>query len=154
MTGFIRGIITGTVAAAHKLLRVDCSGRTDETIEDREVLQQYGFQSRPPAGAEAVLIRQGDHILIIASDDRTIRLSLEEGEVALVTSEGDKVHLQKNHVIDIEAGTGGTINITAGSVRLGGLALDTAVGIVTGACSCAITGAPHPVTSETAKATL
>ena len=162
MNGFIRGIVTGTVAAASKLLRLDVSGRSDETIEDREALQQYGLQSRPPDGAEAVLIRQGNHILIVASDDRRYRIALSKGEVSLSTDEGDVIHLKRNHEIDITAGTGGKVNVSAGSevnvsaptVRLGGLALATALGIVTGACSCAITGAPHPVTSQTVKATL
>jgi phage gp45-like len=154
MMTLIRGIITKTTAAAGKLLRFDATGRTGETIADREVFQQYGLQSRPPEGSEALIVRQGNQIFIIASENREVRLSLAEGEVALSTDEGDVIHLKRQHKIEITAGPGGEVNIFATTVRLGGLSLDTAMGIVTGACSCSITGAPHAVTSQTAKATL
>jgi phage gp45-like len=115
--------------------------------------------------------------MVFASDDRSYRISLDEGEVALATDEGDVIHLKRDHKIEITAGNalaageitinaegvmtgkvtvnaGGAVDVSAPTVRLGGLALDTALGIVTGACSCSITGAVHPVTSQTAKATL
>lgn len=170
MTGLrmIRVLLTDTVAAAGKLLRFSGSGRAEETISDREVLQPYGFQSRPPAGSEGLVLRQGNWLVLIAADGRETRLGLEEGEVAVVTDEGVKFHMKRDHKIEIAAGTilkpgqltieiagvGSQVDIHAATVRIGGMALATALGVVTGACACAVTGAVHPVVSQTAKATL
>ncbi len=93
----IRGIIKSVVEGAIK--RFTASGRPDETISDREYFQHYGLTSRPRAGAEAIIIREGNHFLMIASDDRRYRISLEEGEVALYTDEGDKVHLKRGQIL-------------------------------------------------------
>lgn len=177
MNAYVRAVISASVAAAGKLLRIDAAGRVGETFTNREVLQQYGLQSRPPAGAEAIVIRRGGQIVVIASDNREYRIALDEGEVAIVSDEGDKIHIKRDRKMEITVGTalqpgqltidvagplqgsvvinaGGSVDISAPTVRLGGLALETALGIVTGACACAITGAPHAVTSQTVKATL
>jgi hypothetical protein len=55
-------------------------------------------------GAEIIIIREGNHILAIASDDRRYRLAVEEGEVALYTDEGDKIHLKRDKKIEIVSG--------------------------------------------------
>lgn len=173
----IRAVITATTAAAGKLLRFDATGRAGESFTDREALQQYGFQSRPPDGTEAVLMRRGNMILMLGSDNREYRIAMEKGELVIGTNEGDLMHWKRNRKVEWSIGSvaaagqlditiagpmqgkvnitaGGEVNVSAPTVRLGGLALATAMGIVTGACSCAITGAPHAVTSQTAKATL
>jgi phage gp45-like len=158
----------GTVASAGKLLRFSASGRSDETIEDREVLQPYGFQSRPPDGSEGLVLRQGNWLVLIAADGRETRVALEKGELAVVTDEGDKMLWKRNRKVEIAVGSilkpgqltieitgpGSQVDIHAATVRLGGMALESALGIVTGGCICAMTGAAHPVTSLTAKATL
>ncbi len=53
----IRGIIQSVFEGVIK--RFTASGRADETITDREYFQHYGFTSRPLAGAEAIIIREG-----------------------------------------------------------------------------------------------
>lgn len=164
----IRAIINTFSGAAGKLARFTASGRPGETIHDREAMQHYGFQSRPKTGAEGVLISQGNHFILIADDDRRYRLEIEEGEVALYTDEGDKIHLMRGRKIEIEAGSEpvpgeitikangvGNVTVIADSVKLGKSALlNVASGVVTQQCVCAITGAPHPVVSQTVKATL
>ena len=99
----IRGIIQSVIEGAIK--RFSASGRDAETFADREYFQHYGFTSRPLSGAEAIIIREGNHIVMIASDDRRYRIALEAGEVALYTDEGDKVHLKRGGNIEIVAGT-------------------------------------------------
>jgi phage baseplate assembly protein V len=98
----IRGIIQTVFEGAIK--RFTASGRTDETIANREYFQHYGFSSRPLAGGEAIIIREGNHFVMIASDDRRYRIALEEGEVALYTDEGDKIHLKRDKTIEIVCG--------------------------------------------------
>lgn len=98
----IRGIVQTVTEGFIKLF--SASGRTDESFEQREYFQHYGFTSRPLPGAEIIIIREGNHIIAIASDDRTYRLAVEEGEVALYTDEGDKIHLKRNKTIEIVSG--------------------------------------------------
>lgn len=81
----------------------------DETHDDMERIQEYGFTSVPLPGAEGVAVFVGgnrDHGLIIATDDRRYRLKgLQGGEVAIYTDEGDSIILKRGHVIEITTGT-------------------------------------------------
>jgi phage gp45-like len=99
----IRGIIKTVLEGVIK--RFSADGRSDESFENREYFQHYGFTSRPKPGAEIIIIREGNAIIAIASDDRRYRLQIEEGEVALYTDEGDKVHLKRGRVVEIETET-------------------------------------------------
>jgi len=175
----IRGIILSVVEGAIK--RFTAKGRANETFTNREYLQHYGFTSRPKAGAEAVIFRDGENIIMIASDDRRYRIALEEGEVALYTDEGDKIHFKRNKEIlistsnklTIDAANETVINtkeaqinctanatvtatgqatINAATINLEG-AGGEAKGVVQGDCICPITGLPHSDLSETVRAT-
>ncbi len=110
----IRGIIQQVIEGAIK--RFTASGRSGETIADREYFQHYGFTSRPLVGAEAIIIREGNHIVMIASDDRRYRIALEAGEVAIYTDEGDKVHLKRGRKIEIVGGNEVSLNTKAAKV--------------------------------------
>lgn len=104
----IRGIITSILEGAIK--RLSCTGRAGETFSGREYFQHYGFTSRPLAGAEVIIINEGNNYIGIASDDRRYRLQIQNGEVALYTDEGDKIHLKRNRIIDIVGGE--AVNVT------------------------------------------
>ena len=108
MIRLIRAIIQSTVEGAIK--RFTATGRPGEEFTDREHFKHYGFTSRPPKGAEAIVLKQGNVIFIIAEDDRRYRLQIEEGEVALYTDEGDKIHLKRGNVIEIKAASRCVIN--------------------------------------------
>ena len=97
----IRGIIQSVIEGVIK--RFTAAGRPDETFTNREYFQHYGFTSRPLAGAEAIIIKEGNNIIMVASDDRRYRIALENGEVALYTDEGDKIHLKRDGQIEITA---------------------------------------------------
>lgn len=92
-----------------------------ENPNDVERFQNYGFTSSPKPGAEAVVIFQGgnrEHGLIIAVDDRRFRLkALAEGEVAIYTDEGDKIHFKRGGVIQIVASS--KVEVNADLVELG-----------------------------------
>lgn len=98
----IRVIIESVVEGVIK--RFTASGRADEMFENREYFQHYGFTSRPLAGAEAILIKDGNHIVMIASDDRRYRLAIEDGEVAIYTDEGDYILFKRGKEIFIKSG--------------------------------------------------
>lgn len=102
MMNLIRGIV---VSVSEGLIRrFSATGRPGETISNRELVQHYGMVSQPRAGAEFVIIRDGNHYVAIADDDRRYRIALEAGEVALYTDEGDKVHLKRDKTIEIVSG--------------------------------------------------
>jgi len=96
MGRLIRGIVKSVVEGVIK--RFSASGRSDETIDNREYFQHYGFTSRPKAGAEIIIIREGGHFIAVASDDRRYRISLEEGEMAIYDDLGQKVHLKRTGI--------------------------------------------------------
>ncbi|MDH3975620.1 MAG: phage baseplate assembly protein [Deltaproteobacteria bacterium] len=111
----IRSIITAVTEGKIKLF--SGAGRVGESFSDREYFQHYGFTSRPLEGAEAILIKDGNVIQVIASDDRRYRLAVEDGEVAIYSDEGDKVHLKRENKIEIKSG--GTVIIDAPNINLG-----------------------------------
>lgn len=124
MVEMIRGIVTAITAQASKIMRFDASGRTGETFEDREAFQQYGLATRPKEGAECLILKQGENFLMIASDDRRYRIALEEGEVALYTDEGDKIHMKRTGVIEISCTdckitTSGTFSVNDTALTVG-----------------------------------
>lgn len=104
----IRGIVNQVKEGLIKIF--SASGRYDETFEEREYFQHYGFSSRPLSGAEIIIINEGNHYIAVASDDRNYRIAIEEGEVALYTDEGDKVHLKRDNTIEIVSGKKTIVN--------------------------------------------
>lgn len=98
----IRGIVKSVVQGV--IQRVSATVWGDGDMDNREFFQHYGYTSRPLAGAEVLFDRQGGMIIAIASDDRRYRIDLENGEVALYTDEGDKIHLKRDRIIEIVGG--------------------------------------------------
>jgi phage baseplate assembly protein V len=98
----IRAIIQSVIEGAIK--RFTSSGRPDETITNREYFQHYGYTSRPLPGSEGIVINEGNHIIMIASDDRRYRIAIEEGEVCIYTDEGDHIRLKRGKEIYIKSG--------------------------------------------------
>lgn len=105
----IRTILKSITEGAIKRFTGD--GRSGEDFTDREYLQHYGFTSRPINGAEGLALVDGNTVYLIASDDRTFRLAIADGEVALYTDEGDHIHFKRGNEIEIQSG--GTVTITA-----------------------------------------
>lgn len=103
MITMIRSILSSVTEGAIK--RFSGAGRVGETFTDRECFQHYGFSSRPLSGAEGILIKQGNQIMLIASDDRRYRINIEAGEVSLYTDEGDYVHLKRGNLVEVKTET-------------------------------------------------
>ena len=153
MISFIRGIITNFTSRAGKLATFSASGRTGESFTDRVAMQQFGFASSLPKGSEAVLLKTGQNVYLIASDNRKFRIALQQGETAIYNNQGDSIHLKKNHTIEVNA-TGPTskVIVNSMSVELGGPTVDPTDGVVTGKCPCCVYGNPHTVVSPIVKA--
>lgn len=111
MRRMIRGIIDSVVEGAIK--RISLKGFAGEEIGGREYFQHYGFTSRPLAGAECIVIREGNHMVVIASDDRRYRLANEAGEVAIYTDEGDRIHFKRGNEILVQSGNKVAIDAAA-----------------------------------------
>ncbi len=127
----IRGIIQSVVEGLIK--RFTASGRPDETITNREYFQHYGYTSRPLADAEAVIINEGNHFVMIASDDRRYRIAIEAGEVCLYTDEGDHIRFKRGKEIYIKSGNKLTVDAT------NQVTITAPVAIVTTSTRCQVT---------------
>ena len=99
MRRVFRGIIDAVVEGAIK--RISLKGVAGEQLSDREIFQHYGFTSRPLAGAEGIVIREGNCFYVIAEDDRRYRIALEDGEVCIFDDQGQAVHLKRDKHIHI-----------------------------------------------------
>jgi len=109
MIEMVRSILTEVKEGVIK--RFSGAGRLGESFTDRELFQHYGFTSRPLAGAEAIVLKRGNIIICVASDDRRYRIAVEDGEVCLYTDEGDFVHFKRNKLLHVS--TGGKLLIDA-----------------------------------------
>ena len=92
------------------------TGRPNEAFTAREYFQHYGFTSRPLEGAQGVALIKDGQVFMIASDDSRYRISLENGEVALYTDEGDCIHFKRDNIIHVESK--GTVEVEAPAVTV------------------------------------
>ena len=95
----IRAIIISVAEGVIK--RFSATGRAGETFTDREVFQHYGYTSRPLSGAEGIIDKDGNHIILVASDDRRYRIPIEDGEVALYDNQGQVIRLKAGKEVHI-----------------------------------------------------
>ena len=95
--------------SARKLQSLQLRLLAGEVKDNMEHLEPYGFTASPLEGAEALAgFIGGDrsHGVVIVVSDRRFRLQgLKPGEVAMYTDEGDRIHLKRGRIIDIETVT-------------------------------------------------
>ena len=108
-----------------KLQLLQVGALEDETLDDAEHHQSYGFSSVPLAGAEAVLVfPNGDHghpLVVAVSDRRHRPTGGEPGEVTMYSHTGARVTMLASGDIEVQPGPGGEVLIreeggTAGSL--------------------------------------
>lgn len=77
----------------------------DETNDDVERFQNYGFTSVPPVGSEAIVVavggRRGGLVAIAVEDKGSRPRGGEEGDVILYHQEGHVIVLKKNGLAEI-----------------------------------------------------
>lgn len=148
--------VVSLVDDSTKLQLLQVGALADETIEDVEHFQPYGFSSVPLEGAEVVLMfPNGDraHAIAVAVSDRRYRpTGGQPGDVIVYGKEGAKVILKASGDVEIQPAPGhevlvrdegGTVDrlVTKGDfdshTHIAGTLLDSVSGTVTGA-----TGAP------------
>lgn len=106
--GMISRMVINLVNDATKLQALQVTLLADQTPDEVEHFQHYGFTSVPHAGAEGIALAIGGstgHTVVVNVDDRRYRLkALPEGEVALYDDLGHKVHLTRNGIVIDGAG--------------------------------------------------
>lgn len=100
-----------------------------EDRDDIERFQNYGFTSVPLKGSEALVLCPAgnrEHMIAVAVDNRTLRLKgLEEGEVAIYTDEGDKIHIKRGGTIEVISAA--KVHLSAPAVELGAAATESVI---------------------------
>lgn len=99
-----RGVLH-LVKSADNIQKVQASGLADETLQDVELMQQFGFTSVPPANTQAVILPIGGkttHGIVIATENGSFRVkNLQGGEVAVYDESGSSIVLKKGRLIEI-----------------------------------------------------
>ncbi|OOF86703.1 baseplate assembly protein [Rodentibacter ratti] len=100
-----RGVLN-LVKSADNIQKVQVSGLADETLQDVELMQHFGFTSVPPANTQAVILPMGgqtSHGIVIATENGAFRVkSLQGGEVAVYDESGSSIVLKKGRLIEID----------------------------------------------------
>ncbi len=100
-----RGVLH-LVKSADNIQKVQASGIADETLQDVELMQQFGFTSVPPANTQAVILPIGGqttHGIVIATENGSLRVkNLQGGEVAVYDESGSSIVLKKGRLIEID----------------------------------------------------
>nr|DAQ38432.1 MAG TPA: baseplate assembly protein [Caudoviricetes sp.] len=77
-----------------------------ETLDNVKFIEPYGLTTFPPNGSETVVVNvgaNGGNPVALVVGGRLFRLQdLKQGEVALYTDEGDKIHLKRGHEIAVK----------------------------------------------------
>lgn len=103
-----RGKLTLT-QAGEPIQRVQVQGLADETLQEIEQLQQFGFTSHAPADSDVIVIPLGgdtSHGIVIASEHGSFRVkNLQSGEVAVYDQSGSSIVLKQGRLIEMDCNT-------------------------------------------------
>ena len=94
------------VKSADNIQKVQVSGLADETLQDVELMQQFGLTSVPPAGTQVVVLPMGGettHSIVIATENGSVRVkNLKSGETAVYDESGSTIILKQGRLIEID----------------------------------------------------
>lgn len=103
-----RGVLN-LVKSSPQIQLTQVSGLADETLQDVELMQHFGFTSVPPAGTQVVVIPLGGkttHGIIVATENGSFRVkNLKDGEVAIYDSSGSTIILKQGRLIEVDCDT-------------------------------------------------
>lgn len=99
-----RGVLS-RIKSEGDIQLVQTAALADETLQDVELMQQFGFTSTPPTESEVLVIPVGGkttHSVIIASEHGAFRVKgLQSGEVAVYDQSGSSIVLKQGKLIEI-----------------------------------------------------
>ncbi|MFA6690043.1 MAG: hypothetical protein WCS18_11255 [Sphaerochaetaceae bacterium] len=112
---FFTSIVTSCKDITGKFRKVSAAAN-GIAVEDRHLMQQFGFASIPKAGSRILFLQHGNFTIAVATegDDRP---TLEEGESALYRNANHYIILKKDGSIAIKAPAGVDID---GDLRVKG----------------------------------
>jgi len=96
----LRGKITKSSDRSEKPRLFSASGRIDETLEDRELIQQSGFSSIPKEGDDVIVLSFGNLRIAVATESKD-RPLLEVGETAVFSSAETYIKMKADGTIEI-----------------------------------------------------
>jgi phage baseplate assembly protein V len=112
----VKRAVVEIVNDSSKLQTVQVTLLADEADDAVEHFQPYGLSARPPAGSEAIVLAVGgntDHPVAVVVSDRRSRFKVgANGETAIYTDKGNRVHAK-------EDGSIAAVPELAGLVHLG-----------------------------------
>lgn len=154
-----RGKLTLT-QAGEPIQRVQVAGLADETLQDIEQLQQFGFTSHAPANTDVIVIPLGgdtSHGIVIASEHGSFRVkNLQSGEVAVYDESGSSIVLKQGKLIEINCDTlhiKAATQVKIDTPEIKASAVLTAQGQINGNGGLAISGGGGAMVSGSLKAT-
>lgn len=104
MMKFFTSIVTSCKDIAGKLRRVNASANGIE-VDNRQLMQQFGFVSVPQKGSRVLFLQFGNVTIGVASDGPE-RPEVKEGEVAVYVDKDNYILLKQNGSIEIKAPKG------------------------------------------------
>ena len=104
MMKFFTSIVTSCKDIAGKLRRVNASANGID-VENRQLMQQFGFVSVPKQGSRILFLQFGNVTIGVASDCSE-RPDVKEGEVAIYRDKENYILLRENGAIEIKAPKG------------------------------------------------
>lgn len=116
MRGMVSRAVVGLVMDGAKLQGLQVTILADQSADEVEHFQHYGFTSVPRPGAEGIALAVGGsraHTVVINVDDRRFRLkNLRPGEVALYDDQEQAIILTRDGIVIDGAGLPVTIKNT------------------------------------------
>jgi len=104
MMKFFTSIVTSCKDIAGKLRRVNAFANGID-VENRQLMQQFGFVSVPKQGSRILFLQFGNVTIGVASDGSE-RPDVKEGEVAVYVDKDNYILLKQNGSIEIKAPKG------------------------------------------------
>lgn len=92
-------------------MNVDVEMGADEKRRDLDLLQQFGFISRPMGKVSGLALfvggsRSNGAVVACNGEDSSMKMSLEKGEVCMLSPYGQKIYLKKDGSVLVQSGNG------------------------------------------------
>lgn len=114
--GVVRRAVIGRVDAEAGTQTLQAKTLADDVRDEVELFEPYGFTSSPPDGCEALVFSVGadsSHRVALAAGDRTRRLAVDAGEVAVYHESGSRLIMRTDGSIEVYPAEGQVVRLGA-----------------------------------------